>query len=75
MILLGRKTVFRGCLTLAHNIEDLEQSVIDYFLKNRTRATLLSFNLVARLDGPCDTIEKKYYQKQLLKVIAGKGKI
>lgn len=48
------------------DIEDLEQSVIDYFLKNRTRATLLSFNLVARLDGSCDTIEKKYYQKQLL---------
>lgn len=53
-------------------IEDLKNEIINYFIINKTWSTLLSFNVVAILDGACNTIEKKYYNKQLLKVIARK---
>jgi hypothetical protein len=53
-----------------NSIEDLKKSVIDYVVKNYTWKKVFSFNVVARLDGACNTIENKFYQKQSLNIEA-----
>lgn len=55
-----------------NSIEELKKSVIDYVVKNYTWKKVFSFNVVARLDGACNTIENKFYKKQLLNIEARK---
>ena len=55
-----------------NSIEELKKSVIDYVVKNYTWKKVFSFNVVARLDGACNTIDNKFYQKQFLNIEARK---
>lgn len=53
-----------------NSIEDLKKAVIEYILKNYTWKKVFSYNVIARLDGACNTIEKKWYKKQSLNIEA-----
>lgn len=57
-----------------NSIDELRQSVIDYIAINCTWKKIFSFSVVARVDGPCNTVENKFYQKQLLNIDARKSK-
>jgi len=59
----------RTTITL-NDIKDLREEVIKDFSLGFTWCELISYNVVARLDGSCDTIDKQYYQKTPCKVIA-----
>lgn len=54
------------------SIENVEYAVIDKFVKNTTWSTLVSWKVVARLDGACDTVAKEYYTEQPVFVEAAK---
>jgi hypothetical protein len=55
-----------------NSIDELRQAVIDFCIQNYTWKTVLSFNVVARLDGRCDSVDKAFYQKQPLHIVTRK---
>ena len=55
-----------------NSVDDLKKSVIDYVVKNCTWKKIISFQVITRLDGRHDSIEKKYYQKYRLNIDARK---
>ncbi|WP_018629170.1 hypothetical protein [Niabella aurantiaca] len=54
------------------DVHNIESTVIEKFVKNTTWSTLLSWKVVARLDGACNTIAKEYYADQAVCVEAAK---
>jgi len=60
------------CYLNIDNISDLKEAVINHFISRFTWAEMISFNVVARLDGACNSIDSFFYKKQPCKVVARK---
>ncbi len=55
-----------GTYITLNSISELKEKVIEHNEKYNEFYELISYKLVARLDGSCNSIEKKYYQKEIL---------
>ena len=55
-----------GAYITLNSISELKEKVIEHNKKYNEFHEVISYKLVARLDGSCSSIEKKYYQKEIL---------
>jgi hypothetical protein len=56
---------------MLNDIKDLKAEVTKYFINNFTWCGLISYRVIARLDGSCDTIDKNYYQRIPCRIMGG----
>ena len=59
-------SIIEGVYITVNTISELKEKVITHNKKYNEFHELISYKLVARLDGSCSSIEKKYYQKEIL---------
>lgn len=59
-------SIIEGAYITLNSISELKEKVIEHNEKYNKFHKLISYKLVARLDGGCSSIEKKYYQKEIL---------
>ena len=64
--LKGVSSTTEGAYITLNSISELKEKAIEHNEKYNKFYKLISFKLVARLDGGCNSIEKKYYQKEML---------